>query len=111
MVYVAILTESLAWGNFILETYNPAQLYSLHHSANSYAVSNEAANKNGAWGEGLVLTGIMPEKHFCEPVAIKGMFMSGGQFGGKLKIIFLYKSKKVSVFTSDQKEVKMHFIF
>lgn len=89
MVYVAILTESLAWGNFILETYYPAQLYLLYDHANSYAVSNEAANKNGAWGKGLVLTGIMPEKHFCEPVAIKDMFMSGGRFGGKLKIFFL----------------------
>lgn len=96
MVYVAVLTESLAWDNFILETLPSSvfQLCSLNHHANSYAVSNEAVDENGAWEqEGLVQTSITPEKHFCEPMAIEDTFMSAEWFGGKLKIIS-YKSLK-----------------
>lgn len=76
-------------GEFYFDDLLPStlfQLCSLHYHANSYAVSNETANRMGYGEKGLFKLGITPEKLFYEPMAIEDMFISAGWFGDKLKI-------------------------
>lgn len=49
--------------------------------------------KMGHGEKGLIQTSITPEKYFCEPMAVKHVFVPAGWFGGMLKRIF-YRSLK-----------------